>query len=301
MAFHDIRPYRSHSAFIEDARRDTPYRGTTNVYPLGKRAYSDRHYRIRDDGRVDIIFADRQHQDAQEKGIKDSEWLRKRKLATVHPDNTFVIHNMVGQGDAMLLSSVFGTHVHHDSRRGGAVLKHGEQMHPLFEGLRLTMGDFTAVTPYVIHQRTLNRKKAAQAMEQYQEFLAVSPMMLSQMDMAGLHDTAKAVRGSALDGVSADAFELIEKGHYADAAMALAWRHAWQIRWTFGSDVVPNNYISTPDGVVNIVQKVLNDEFKNALYYKADCFNYTEYAPGQLKSSTWKHSVTVDGKEVERL
>ena len=293
MTFYDIHARRSYQAFINEASRGAPYQGTKNVYPLGSRKYSMRHWRLRDDGSIDIFYINRQLRDKYENGktVEHSTYVEKRRLATVYPDNTVQFHYIHGQGDASMLGQVFGVHIHHVSRKGGTVIDTGGKSHPVLEGARYKMDDgFNTLHPYTIFQRRGNRKLAKKAFSEYDDFIKAAPVMLAQMDIHGMRDAYNDVREKSF-------MDVLKAGHYVDAAVLLTADAHWAARWALQSH-------SAGESVGNVIRGfefALKTKFIPQVLYKHDCFDYTEYGMGQLKSSVWKHRIIMNGVQAKQL
>ena len=112
----DIQPYKSYDDFMKVTRMEAPYRGTTNAYPLGNRKYSQRHFRVMDNGVINIFYANRMNVDAWMEGKQDTlkkEYQRtqdygERILATVFPDNSIQISNRVWMSDYIMIGAITG-------------------------------------------------------------------------------------------------------------------------------------------------------------------------------------------------
>ena len=321
MQFYDIWKRDSHAQFVNQG---APYARTTNVFPLGSRRYSSRHFRVRDDGRVDIYYAHRTTVDDYERGKLnyDASWLERRLIASVYPDDTVEFKNL-GLGECMLLSSLFGVTIQHNQRRGGYVLKHwmSGKLYPLFKGQRFKLGTFECLTPYEVTQRRVNRKIAQEAMKPYEEFMNTYPVLLEPMDVQGLWEVgsdmvteACKAQGKERDNYSVATaipyrtvgdrfFNLIEQKHYVDAAVYFAIAHdVYSARWTL-------TYTSGPTergepwlrSFRTRLKNVMKERLGKDIYYKHDAFNYKAVEAGYLPSSVWELKVTSDGVPVERL
>ena len=320
--FWDIHRRSSYEQFIEQARMEKPYRDSNKAYPLGDRKYSSRHWRMREDGSIDIYYINRGAQDQFENGKEArtnyQQWHTRRKLATVHPDNTVEFHSSVGQGDNGLLGRLFGCYIHHSSRHGGTLLESGRQKHPLFKGQKFKLGSMECVTPYQIFQRRVNRKSGAEAMEKYQEFLQVGKAMTMAMDYRGLVETAqdlmKEINKDSPDGqhqhynlnykrLQPLFFEAIEKKHYVDAAVMFSlnfdvngarWRLTAADPHMYNEETWMENYRAR-------LFPRIHTNLSKEVYYHHNTFNMKQLEMGEMPSSTWNSLVLVDGKPVERL
>ena len=309
-----------------------PYRGTTNVYPLGDRKYSNRHFRARDDGTFDICYTDRQSMDEHEKGAvtypsnytpeqieNHIRWRDARRLATVHPDNTIEIHHLSGQGDNGLLTELTPYVFQQVGAMGGVVAHyHGfTQMHPVFKGIRLSLdNNCECATPYVTVQRRLNRKKATEAMKPYDEFYAVYPVMMQVMDERALlevhDDVVKDAGGSSYNVRLSHVMQYLDKKHYVDAAMVYAlFVNLSGIRWAADSSRLSRNIISGwlrqgethEQKFMRGLMGEIGKKFRtHILMDRKDVFNETVIEMGKkLPKTTWGLVVSRNGEAVVRL
>jgi hypothetical protein len=321
-AFYDVRGFSSHADFVNG---HLPYKGELKSYPLGDRRYSARHFRVRDDGRVDIYYLHRGMQDRFEKGElpeSDTNWIKRRLIASVFPDNTVEFFNL-GMGEAMLMSRVFDAWICHSKRRGGYVLsnKKGEA-HPIFKGQRFKLGSLESVTPYEIQQRRVNRKLAVEAMKPYKEFIDVAPVMLGAMDVRGMWEVGVDLVKDACKRHNIDPtetyrvyhalpyrkvddafFDMIEKKHYVDAAIYFCLAHDVNgTRWALSRSEGPPTW--TDNRVLHLKEVLrcrLNTHLAKDTYYKHNAFNLKSYEMGALPTSTWDLIITTDGAPVERV
>ena len=309
-----------------------PYRGTTNVYPLGDRKYSNRHFRANDDGTFGIYYTDRQGMDEYLKGeqkwpdsytpeqiANHTRWRESRQLATVHPDNTIEIHNLNGQGDNGLLTELTPYVFQQIGSTGGVVAHyHGfTQMHPVFKGIRLSLDNTCeCATPYVTVQRRLNRKKATEAMKPYDEFHAVYPVMMQVMDERALlevhDDVVKDAGGSSYNVPFKNVLGYLEKKHYVDAAMAYAlYVNLSGIRWSADRSRLNRNicsgWLRQDETIENKFMRGLTNEIgkkfrTHILMDRKDVFNETVIEMGKkLPKTTWGLVVSRNGEAVVRL
>ena len=297
MNFYDVRKYGAYENFMLQRRTQSPYQGTNNVYPLGARRYSARHWRYREDtGQVDIFYVNRQARDKFEKGeheARSTTWLEKRHLATVYPDNTAEIISTQGFGDNTLLSVVFGAHICQSAKHGGTILRNRKgELHPLFKGQRFKMDTFECVTPYEVFQRRVNRKLATQAMKEYDEFINLSGILIDPMDGKGLWETAQylmslkqtvdtggryAVVHNAFPYRKLDEtfFELIGKKHYVDAAMYFAMSHdVVNARWILGQEEFSSRiHDERVARFKDAIKRRMRGQITKDVYYKHNVFN----------------------------
>ena len=315
--FYDVRRYKSYSDFVYQKAHDAPYRGST-AYSLGARRYSARHWRMNDDGSVGIYYCNRDIADQILSGekVQHEEWYKKRKLATVYPDDTVEFHYTSGQGDHGLLARVFGVHMYQSSKRGGVVLQWGDKKHPVFKGQRFRMDNFDSVTPYQIFHRTVNRKLANEAMKEYQEFLQVGKAMTDAMDEKGIaevgHFLTETIKGDHTHKsynflyrkVNPEFFEMIKNKHYVDAAVLFGINYNIQnARWrlTNGNNIYSSADTTWIDRFKFQLFSRINTQLRKEVCIGHEAFNMTEADMGRLPTSHWPIKITSNGVEVERL
>ena len=302
--YNDIQPmlYRHFVAESKDPK--DAYRGTGGkAFPLGKRKYSHRHFRRNEDGSFSIYDMNLRKVEKFLKGENTSDnlrdWVNGRHLATVYPDDTIEIRYARGMGDRMVLGNLIGCYMKHSVRHGGTVVSANRKvMHPVFQGVRLSLrGGVECKTPYVTLHPRVNRKKAAESMKQYDEFLNLWKVFLGQMTIEGVReiteDLDKEFNGHNFRKANFD--KLIQAKRYADAAMfiAIEMRNGWYLR-----------YHADTNEIVHKIGGYLSERFTDIIYKYGDeqIFDYTPVPMNDtFASSKWRQIVTVDGEPVKRF
>jgi hypothetical protein len=195
MAYNDIQ-WVTYQSLAHRAKHLPPYASTTNVFPLGQREYSHRHYRVNDDGTFDIYLGNRGVVDKVLAGDhlceKNSEQMEsyvfRSRIARIHPDNSIeFFHTRNGQSDLLVYNAMIrGAHIGRNVKHGGAVMYFGEgkkNAHPLFHGLRINLNDLSVhkSTEYVTYLPTLIRKEAKEYMKQFDEFYKTFHVLLEPL------------------------------------------------------------------------------------------------------------------------
>jgi len=202
---------------------DTPYRGSTNRFPLVKRRQNRKYFLVREeDGKkvFDIVYGQDWHTqklteeqaDAMKKANKNASIgqaaegyytfvARPRIVGTVYPGETpegeFEFNGKVyAQGDRMFLSDMFrGGWFSTNSRRGGMIFKKrldGKRIaHPIYRGMRVNAQTMQPIKPYEIVVSQVDRKKSKFAIAEYAHFFKVSEVMLKAMTIAQVIDMAQ--------------------------------------------------------------------------------------------------------------
>lgn len=317
--FYDVHARKSYADFLRQMEMDKAYAQSNGAYPLGSRRYSSRHWRLRPDGSIDILYINRKAEDAYEskdpQQMNYESWHTKRRLATVYPDDTFTIHRG-SQGDNELLSRVFGFYMHHDVRRGGTVVEKGNNIFPLFKGNRFQMGSIEPLVPYKVFHRKVNRKTANEAMKEYAELLNIALPMLAPMDLRGLrevaHDLHEELRAMLLDfpdnvwalfqekHAKPLFFEKVRKQHYVDATVLYGMMHFIHSSTHVLLNETNHDESWTQRFVRRTVTKMLNDIRKDVCY-QHNTFKLIELEQGHLPQSRWEPIVLVNDQPAKRL
>lgn len=302
----DIKPFKSYDDFMKVTREQPPYRGTTNAYPLGNRKYSQRHFRVKDNGEINIFYANRTNVDAWEVGKQDTlkrEYERKmdygeRRLATVFPDNSIQISNRVWMSDYAMIGAVTGFYCRNESRRGGLVISHGKYIHPGFKGIRLML-DSAAPHPEMLYETrslTLKRKEANEYMKRYDEFLATFPVMLNAMGKDAVREMTTELRNKVKfpHGTVEDVIGAIERKHYCDAAILFAIHKLHMSHWMYGNK-----------GIDSLISNV-NEKFRAfalaSAENKEEVFSVTKHEAGTyFPTSTWPLNVYHNDQPMKRF
>jgi hypothetical protein len=311
--FHDIQKV-SYSSMQRVIAR-SPYKNS-NAYPLGDRKYSNRHFRVnREDGSMTIYYYSRQAADDASAG-KDTvtEGMMKRwkssAIATVHSDNSIEFHNINDNGQTGMLSNMLSAAVTHSSKHQGVIIdganyyaNTNSYIHPGFEGLRISLNDGKALTPYRVFQRRVNRKKADQEMSLYTDFINVYKPMINAMTREGvvevIRDMSKKYGG--VHRLSNESFvQLIKENKFVDAAVYFALIHNIRgVRWL--------HYQASPKQYELFLKTLHNSlpcKLRETVLMGCDhVFEEKELKAGEeFPSATWGHRIVMeDGSKVNRF
>ena len=155
MSYNDV--YKLRFKTFKDVREivahTKPYRGSTNVYPLGDRRYSDRTFVFKDDhiviryGAAEVL---KFHEDDSIEFTRDSYW---------------------GGMNMMLSAFLYPKVVKCNVRMGGDIIKGDDAMHPIFKGLRVYLSDLKLhpTVTYNYRYKTLDRVKTKALRKQWEE------------------------------------------------------------------------------------------------------------------------------------
>lgn len=313
MSFYDIPHYKSYEDF-EKRMKTAPYK-KSNSWPLGARAYSARHFVLREDDRgrhLDLFYMNRGVREGVESGAPEyahqKERMERCRLARVSSDNTVTFNAVVHNGSAALLSRAFGVGICQDSRRGGAVLFHGDKIYPLFRGATFELGSFELKTHIKIIQRRVNRKKVDEAMKATLDFQKTYPALMRSMTLNGMRGVVEDLREQypVLDSrhrstVMQIVAELIEKKFYVDAAIAYGYWYSGLSDWRFRM-MVHGNDSNPPEAIVKNLEGYLSgSNFRRAVTMGYDAFDHSVIPVGEFPQSRWETEVYHYGNLVERL
>lgn len=320
MSFYDIPEYKSYEDFEKHMKKIAPYK-KSNSWPLGARAYSARHFVLREDDRgrhLDLFYMNRGIREGIESGAPEyahqKERMERCRLARVSSDNTVTFNAQVNSGSAApLLSRVFGVHICQDSRRGGAVLRtldSNNALYPLFKGATFELGSFKLKQHIKIVQRRVNRKKVDEAMKATLDFQKTYPGLLRSMTLNGMQEVAEDLKEQypVLDlnsrhrsTVMKIVAELIEKKFYVDAAIAYGYWSDWRFRAMIHGHGGAHG-VAAPEAIVKNLELCLSgSNFRRAVTMGYDAFDHSVIPVGEFPQSRWETEVYHYGNLVERL
>lgn len=322
MAFNDITGV-SYNALIQHTKKVKPYKGTNGAYNLGYRKYSDRHFRVRDNGVIEVFFS---HMPYVKNKIEKGEnlyGLGSRHLANIHPDNSIEIIRQQGQGDVQFLSAMI-PYVTHSKAHHGLLIRSRNTSHVIFRGGRYSLDSHEAVTPYILQPRAVNRKMRKEVIARFDTFKKVAYTMFEPMSSQGIFDIYKELWNeygeSALHDVNPDLIvKLVHENKYLDALMLtqfskhdFGWWTMWKVKQAMDEEARPssgrfndarlNNFFgedfkrSMRDVFVGSPEGKEGVERLNDLLIKGspDAFHYKDPIPnGQaIPSSKWGYKLT---------
>jgi hypothetical protein len=163
MSYRDVYElrFKNFDQVLKVVNETKPYRGTTNVYPLGNRRYNDRTFTFHGDHIV-IRY-----------GLKE--------VLKFHKDDSVeFLHDNYNQGPNMMVSAFLYPHtVKNDSRMDGTVIhsyySNADRVtvHPVFKGLRVYLADLKLhpTVKYKMIYKTVDRKKSKELRKQWEERL----------------------------------------------------------------------------------------------------------------------------------
>ena len=301
---YDIQGRKSYADFIKTTEGVKPYKNSRS-WPLGLRKYSQKHFVLREDGTIDIFFVNRKTRELVEKKVDDShsDWVRKRNLATVHPNNTVSFNKKLWTSDGAFLSRVFPhVHIRRNERMGGAVLTNSRlETYPMFKDCVFSLDDFKLLTPVNIFQHTVNRKKVNEGVKLLDEFHKVWPALLGAMRVEDIvaitEELGKNSETLPTKHKHMRFMELVEKKHYVDAALLYAANNSsvsyrmWRIF----------RNAETTSEIVEVIKESMDINMRRVITLGHDAFDKHKVPVGTLPESRWELSVFHYCNLVERL
>jgi hypothetical protein len=334
MAFDDVRNV-SYNALIEHTQKVKPYRDSNGAYNLGARRYSDRHYRVRDNGVIDIFFSYMQNVKSKIKEGEDLYARHGRHIASIHPDNSIEIHKSDGQGDIQLLSAML-PYVTHSQVHHGLMIRSFNRWksdgvtksHPVFRGGRFHLESHETMTPYVLQPRAVNRKLRKEVIARFDTFKKVGMTMLEPMTPHGIFEIYKELwieyGEDAMHEIQPELIvKLVQENKYLDAVLLsqlckgdFGWFGMWRISQLMADEKVGNfsthrlnNFLG--DDYKRSVREVFvggaeGEDKMNDLFIKGtpEAFHYKDPIPnGQaIPTSKWGYKLTdLSGNNLNRI
>jgi len=330
MAFNDIAG-ASYNGLIEHTKKVKPYKDSNGAYNLGYRKYSDRHFRVREDGVIEIFFS---YMSSVKAKIRDGEDLYARggrHLANIHPDNSIEIVKSDGQGDIQFLSALI-PYVTHSLPHHGLLIRSFNRWksdgvtksHPVFKGGRFHLESHETMTPYVLQPRAVNRKMRKEVIARFDTFKKVGMTLLEPMTAHGIFEIYKDLWNEYGEDTMHEIHpelivKLVHENKYLDAVLLsllskgdFGWFAMWKLSQLIADEKVGNfsthrlnNFLGDPfkESVKAIYkgEKELNDLFIKGT---PEAFHYKDPIPnGQaIPTSKWGYKLTdMSGNKLIRV
>jgi hypothetical protein len=333
MAFNDIAG-ASYNGLIEHTKKVKPYKDSNGAYNLGYRKYSDRHFRVKEDGVIEIFFS---YMSSVKAKIRDGEDLYARggrHLANIHPDNSIEIVKSDGQGDIQFLSALI-PYVTHSQAHHGLLIRSSnrwkeggsEQSHPVFRGGRYHLESHDTMTPYVLQPRAVNRKLRKEVIARFDTFKKVGITMLEPMTAQGVFEIYKELwteyGEDAMHEIHPELIvKLVHENKYLDAVLLsmlskgdFGWFAMWKLSQLIADEKVGNfsahrlnNFLGDPfkESVKAIYKGEGEKDLLGDLFIKGtpEAFHYKDPIPnGQaIPTSKWGYKLTdMSGNKLIRV
>ena len=312
----------------------SPYRGTTNRFPIGSRRENNKYFLMgEEDGEkvFNIVYSERyvrkditkeeydkyllQGKAAGNSSVTGEYYTWERApnfMGVVRPDNSFEFTGTShAQGDHYFLSTCSQGFFNTDSRRGGMLYRDSEKMYPIYRGMRV---DCETMRPLdkdiVITGRKVNRKEGKDLLKRYEDFYKICEVMCKSMDGDTFEQTARSIYNEykptdeANLNIKTDmAFRLADSLiHQApfDALILYALAlDVYGIRWAVRHGMSHySSAIPLPTHAFEAIKRKLN---KHLYMQNEDVFKPVYYKMGEhLPASEWGYTITVGGIEVEQ-
>ena len=209
----DIR----YEALLEQTRKELPYRGTHNRFPVGSRKQSNKYFLTEErngESIARVIYGERRQYNAISE--EEHDHLRGKinanvikrgspeepvyyridtvpnELGIVREDNTFefTAHHL-NQGENNILTKWSYGYFNTSARHGGVVHSGLKVFHPIWHGARFSMDDNgKAYKPYQVFGLAVKRKEAKDHFKSYEKFFTVSKTMALAMEWETFRRTA---------------------------------------------------------------------------------------------------------------
>jgi hypothetical protein len=155
MSYNDVYKlrFKTFDRVLEIVNQTKPYKGSTNIYPLGARRYADRSFVFHGDHIV-IRY-----------GLKEVMKFHNDNSVEFLNDNTY-------QGPNMMMSAfLYPYTVKTDCRMGGDIICNDSVTHPIFKGLRVYLADLSLhpTVNYKLFYKTVDRSKSKELRKSWEE------------------------------------------------------------------------------------------------------------------------------------
>lgn len=328
--------YLNYKRLLSVANSVTPYRGTTNRFPIGNRRENNKYFLVgEEEGEkvFNLVYGHRyfrkdltkeQHDEylAQGKAAGHSSasdeyysWEKRPNfMGVVRSDNSFEFTgSSYAQGEHMFLSNCSQGFFNTDSRRGGMLYRHGNKMYLIYRGMKMDCEDmFPKHKDIVITGKTVNRKQGKDLLKRYEDFYKICEVMCKSMDGKTFEQTATSIYNEYKpiehdvwnwmeDTKTAFALadNLIHQAPFDSLILYALALDVYGIRWVCRNG---GNHPYHSDIVPTITFEVIKRKLNKHLYKQnADVFKPMQYAMGEyLPASEWGYTITVGGAEVEQ-
>lgn len=212
---------------FEQTRKELPYRGTHNRFPVGSRKQSNKYFLAEErngESIARVIYGERRQYNA----ISEEEHNHLRgkinvnvvtrgnpqeptfyridtvpnELGIVREDNTFefTAHHL-NQGENNILSKWSYGYFNTSARHGGVVHSGVKVFHPIWHGARFSMdNDGKSYKPYQVFGLAVKRKEAKDHFKSYEKFFTIARTMSLAMEWNNFRHTATEVVNEHITG-----------------------------------------------------------------------------------------------------
>ena len=325
--------FLNYKRLLSIANSVSPYRGTTNRFPIGSRRENNKYFLVGEEQgekvfnivygyryvRKDITKEEHDEYLAQGKAAGHSNasdeyysWEKAPNfMGVVRPDNSYQFTgSSYAQGEHMFLSNCSQGRFNTDSRRGGMIYRiFGRDIYPIYRGMRVDSETMLPLDKNIeIVGKTVNRKEGKDLLKRYEDFYKICEVICKSMDGATFEQTAMAIYNEykPMDennlNIKTDiAFRLADSLiHQAPFDALILYALALDVqsmRWTVrhGHSYQSN---TIPITAFDAIKRRLN---KHLYTQNEDVFKPVYYEMGDyLPASEWGYTITVGGMEVDQ-
>jgi hypothetical protein len=208
----------TYAHLLEQTRKELPYRGTHNRFPVGSRKQSNKYFlteeRLNGESIARVIYGERRQYTAISKELYDHlkgkinvnvttrgspqepTFYRidtvPNEIGIVREDNTFEFTaHQLNQGENNILTKWSYGHFNTSVRHGGVVHSGLKVFHPIWHGARFSMdNDGKSYKPYQVFGLAVKRKEAKDHFKSYEKFFTVAKTMSFAMEWEVFRRTA---------------------------------------------------------------------------------------------------------------
>jgi len=207
----------TYTHLLEQTRKELPYRGTHNRFPVGSRKQSNKYFLTEErngESIARVIYGERRQYTSISKELhnhlrgkinvnvitrgspQEPNYYRidtvPNEMGIVHEDNTFefTAHHL-SQGENNILTKWSYGYFNTSARHGGVVHSGLKVFHPIWQGARFSMdNDGKSYKPYQVFGLAVKRKVAKDHFKSYETFFTVAKTMSLAMEWEVFRRTA---------------------------------------------------------------------------------------------------------------
>ena len=312
--------YFSYDRLLGIVNKVSPYRGTTNRFPLLGRKDNTRYFLIREENNqlmFDVCYGYRWTRESD-----SDQWNKSYNvIGIVRPDGSFQFTaDRLGQGvRSHFITPLVRGNLYTSSRRGGSIYVVKEQMYPICEYMYFD-GGFVPLGDIVVSVKTVNRKLSREYINQWETFFKVSETMVATLSNGTLAESSswcslvkdiheeyvkplirndnnywkEAENRNKL--LKAKAKEIMNQ-HPVDAAILFSFVQDAGVMQGIVQDRI--YYYGRTKTPMDLYQSMLRRLRQDLYLDNPDIFKTTHYEKGVVfPESIWGIDVTIDGKSM---
>lgn len=323
--------YLTYERLMSISNSVTPYRGSTNRFPIGNRKQCTKYFIVGSEGDkniFNIVYGSRFVKEYITKEIYDIynsagkavgyesgctaskkyfSWVKTPDvIGLVRPDNSFeFVGNSYFIGSNAILSSYSAGWFGNDSRRGGLIYRQSPYMLPIYKGLRVDCNTMQPLEPIVVTGKHVDRKASKALMAGYKDFYAVAETMCKVMNIDSFIDTARSIvdeyglHSSLGEETIVTTNKLVTNKLIAEKPIDAMF--LYMIIFNSGrlDSYIHNRNWGKPDSPMYMFDAMKRRLNKHLYESNKSIFKDVVYKGGdQLPSSEWGYELTVNGKQV---